>query len=180
MLQAGENLVAVKTNNARVTDVAPLTADFTFYGGLYRDVHLVITNPLHIDTADYASRASTSRPQRQGRLAGLTARVRVTNEGPTSTGRRRTRSSTPGHDGRHAVGTRRWPPRHRQSQHDDHVAKPHLWNGGADPYLYKAYVDVSSRRGIVTDGRGASASAPCAFDPDDRLLPQRAALTCTA
>ena len=31
-------------------------ADFTFYGGIYRDVNLVIANPVHFDLMDYGSK----------------------------------------------------------------------------------------------------------------------------
>ena len=85
-MQAGDNVVAVKVSNASVTDVAPLTADFTFFGGIYRDVHLVIVDPLHIDAVDYASSGVYLTPTNvTAASADLTARVRVTNDGPTST-----------------------------------------------------------------------------------------------
>src|SRR5439155_1654781 len=40
-----DNVIAVKVNNARNADIAPLDADFTFFGGLYRNVSLVVTDP---------------------------------------------------------------------------------------------------------------------------------------
>ena len=36
-------------------DIAPLSADFTFFGGLYRDVYLVYTSPVQLSTTHYAS-----------------------------------------------------------------------------------------------------------------------------
>ncbi|MDE6767396.1 MAG: beta galactosidase jelly roll domain-containing protein, partial [Eubacterium sp.] len=33
-----DNLIAVKVNNERCEAIAPLTADFTFYGGIYREI----------------------------------------------------------------------------------------------------------------------------------------------
>ena len=50
-----DNILAVKVSNAAFTDVAPLNADFTFCGGIYRDVHLLITDPVHVDVEDYGS-----------------------------------------------------------------------------------------------------------------------------
>ena len=38
---AGDNVLAVKVDNARYNAVPPLNADFTFFGGLYRDVNLL-------------------------------------------------------------------------------------------------------------------------------------------
>lgn len=50
-----ENLFAVYVNNVYNPDIPPLSADFTFYGGIYRDVYLQFMNPVHIATNDYAS-----------------------------------------------------------------------------------------------------------------------------
>ncbi|WP_345955845.1 glycoside hydrolase family 2 TIM barrel-domain containing protein [Mucilaginibacter sp. PAMB04168] len=49
------NVIAVKLNNKHNDDIPPLSADFTFFGGIYRDVYLVATNPVHFDTDDNAS-----------------------------------------------------------------------------------------------------------------------------
>ncbi len=39
----GTNLLAVRVDNARFPDIAPLSGDFSVYGGLYRPVHLIVT-----------------------------------------------------------------------------------------------------------------------------------------
>ncbi len=49
------NLIAVKVDNSFNADIPPLTADFTFYGGIYRDVWLVATDDIHFKTTDSAS-----------------------------------------------------------------------------------------------------------------------------
>lgn len=36
-----ENLIAIKINNERTDEIAPITADFTFYGGIYRELELI-------------------------------------------------------------------------------------------------------------------------------------------
>ncbi len=46
--------LAVRVDNAHDPDVPPLDADFTFYGGLYRDVWLVTTDPVHLSLDDAA------------------------------------------------------------------------------------------------------------------------------
>ena len=51
-----QNTLFVKVNNANNPDIAPLSADFTFYGGIYRDVYIVATNPVHFDLANNASK----------------------------------------------------------------------------------------------------------------------------
>jgi len=55
MKVGADNVFAVKVNNASNTNVPPLSADFTFFGGLYREVHLLVTDPIHISPLDYGS-----------------------------------------------------------------------------------------------------------------------------
>jgi beta-galactosidase len=50
----GENVLAVMVSN-ETDGLAPMSADFTFFGGLYRGVKLFTTAPLHIDVLDHAS-----------------------------------------------------------------------------------------------------------------------------
>src|ERR1035437_5227399 len=50
-----DNVIAVKVNNARDSDVLPLSGDFTVFGGLYRDVHLIVPDNLSVTPLHYAS-----------------------------------------------------------------------------------------------------------------------------
>jgi beta-galactosidase len=49
------NEITVKVDNSYSDDIPPLSADFTFYGGIYRDVYLVAANPVHFEMDDHAS-----------------------------------------------------------------------------------------------------------------------------
>lgn len=51
-----DNLIAVKVNNERNEAVIPLTADFTFYGGIYRELEIITKEKLHIGFGEFASR----------------------------------------------------------------------------------------------------------------------------
>ena len=44
----GDNLLSVRVNNLWNARLAPRAGEHTFSGGIYRDVHLVITDPLHV------------------------------------------------------------------------------------------------------------------------------------
>ena len=129
-------------------DVAPLTADFTFFGGLYRDVHLLVTDPLHVDALDfgssgvYCNRPTTSaRRPRPWRPASASATIRRDPRRSRSTpcrGRRRCDRLASVGTSNVSAGSRA---RTLEPSHDD-LANPHLWNGVADPYLYTAYVEI--------------------------------------
>lgn len=49
------NTLAVRVDNVPHSDVPPLDADFTFFGGIYRDVWLIATDPVHVKVTDHAS-----------------------------------------------------------------------------------------------------------------------------
>lgn len=49
------DLIEVRANNRFNEDIPPLTADFTFFGGIYRNVSLLITEPIHFSKNDNAS-----------------------------------------------------------------------------------------------------------------------------
>src|ERR1017187_7755594 len=50
-----DNVIAVKVSNAANANIPPLAADFTFWGGIYRDVHLLVTDPVQISPLDFGS-----------------------------------------------------------------------------------------------------------------------------
>ena len=50
-LAAEGNRLEIAVDNRVQDDLAPVNADFTMYGGLYRDVELVVTDPVCIDPA---------------------------------------------------------------------------------------------------------------------------------
>lgn len=51
-LTTGDNVIAVKVDNRIIQEIAPLSGDFTFYGGIYRKVHIIVADPVHVDLMD--------------------------------------------------------------------------------------------------------------------------------
>jgi beta-galactosidase len=51
----GDNVIAVRVSNAKDLDIPPVSADFTFFGGLYRGVRLLGLSPVSISPIDDAS-----------------------------------------------------------------------------------------------------------------------------
>jgi len=72
------NAIAVKINNRFHKDIPPLSADFTFYGGIYRDVWLMAVDPLHITLDDLGSKGIyISTPQVSAEQASVSIRGKV-------------------------------------------------------------------------------------------------------
>jgi beta-galactosidase len=53
-LKEGDNLISIYVDNSRKEDVYPLMADFSFYGGLYREVKWITASHLHFDLMDHS------------------------------------------------------------------------------------------------------------------------------
>jgi len=141
-----DNLVAVMVNNAPHPDVPPLDADFTFFGGLYRHVHLLATDLLSVTSMDYGSSGVWAK---QTNVRKDSADVRVTagihNAYPES----RTATVTAnivdasGHVVLTSTSDVMIPAGSTiDVAHDMTIRNPHLWDGARDPYLYKVVVDV--------------------------------------
>jgi beta-galactosidase len=71
-VKTGPNVVAVRVNNLWNARLAPRAGEHTFSGGLYRDVSLVVTQPVHI--AWYGTSVTTPKVSRES------ATVRVQTE----------------------------------------------------------------------------------------------------
>ncbi|MDO4228689.1 MAG: glycoside hydrolase family 2 TIM barrel-domain containing protein [Capnocytophaga sp.] len=50
---SGEQYIAVKVDNSHNKDIPPLSADFTFFGGIYRPVHLITMGNKNFSMSDY-------------------------------------------------------------------------------------------------------------------------------
>lgn len=50
---SGEQYISVKVDNSFNEHIPPLSADFTFFGGIYRPVHLITTGEQHFSMSDY-------------------------------------------------------------------------------------------------------------------------------
>ncbi len=125
------NVLTVVVSNA-VSDIYPQTADFTFYGGLYRDVNFIEVSDAHYDLLLDGTQAVFVTPHCSGKTrldlfpvnadgCNLTVELKAA-EGNTG-----------GAYGEEAGA-------HNVIIID--VKDPHLWNGMADPYCYTAVASV--------------------------------------
>lgn len=149
-LQFGQrNRLRVRVDNSRFADVAPLSGDFTVDGGLYRPVHLLVTDPVCLTPLDYATSGVYLTQQRVDRdQAVVEVETKVSNalavaapadvqvELLDATGRSLQSRST---EITVAAGQT------QAALTSLVIDSPHLWNGRADPYLY--HVRVNLRRG---------------------------------
>jgi beta-galactosidase len=84
-LHEGNNELLVKVDNSHNENIPPLTADFTFYGGIYRDVYLIATNKIHFSTQDNGSNGVyITTPQVSNQAATVNIKSIVSNKTNTA------------------------------------------------------------------------------------------------
>ena len=129
------NTLSVSVDNSVNTRVYPQKADFTFYGGIYRDVNLIIINKAHF-ALDY--------------LGSSGIRVTATPEGKNA--KVRIESRTTGGDVRITLLDAEGKPVAEGSGQDLtlQIEKAHRWHGTEDPYLYTCRASVLVN-GVVSD-----------------------------
>ena len=54
-LQEGTNVLDVRVDNTPIQSIAPLSGDFSLYGGIYRRVYLIAVDDVHVDLKNYGS-----------------------------------------------------------------------------------------------------------------------------
>ncbi len=140
------NIVAVKVSNAPDSTISPLRGDFTIFGGLYRDVHLIMLEDVSVSPTEYASPGVFLRQQY---VTPERADVEVTTILRNSSARSRpvtVRCSVTDRRGAQVLSLDTLialgPRSQRNAVQRISLTAPHLWNGRTDPYLYKVSIDV--------------------------------------
>ena len=143
-----DNLIAVKVNNAPTDYIAPITdqGDFTKMGGLYRDVKLIITEKAHIDMLDYGSSGIYVTPKNiTAEKADIDIVVKLAND-DTATKSLTVKAEIFDMDNNTVAVSEASISMASDSRcrlkMNTAVAKPVLWNGRENPYLYKAEITV--------------------------------------
>ncbi|MFE0458316.1 glycoside hydrolase family 2 TIM barrel-domain containing protein [Kitasatospora sp. NPDC058965] len=154
-----DNVIAVKVTNAADPDIAPLSADYSFDGGIYRNVSLWAVDKLQIQMLDYSGPGVYLR---QNTVSASSATVTVTTKlyNNNTTSRTVAVRSIITDAGGTVVADVTSPAAavaanagYRTDQTIT-LSTPRLWNGLADPYLYTANVeihDVTGGADTVTD-----------------------------
>ncbi len=140
---AQENLIVVAVDNQKNDTVYPQNADFTFYGGLYRDVNLIAVNDSRFDLDYFGGPAIAVTPTIKGQTANVEIEVYLTN--PQF---KQTLTYTIKDKNGFVIGDITVPV--EQTKVSLCIEQVHLWHGRKDPYLYTAEV-VLIEDGILLD-----------------------------
>ena len=117
-----ENILEVTVDNSPSDRVYPQTADFTFYGGLYRDVRLISLPSSHFSLENLGTPGIKATPDVKGTLD-----VEVEVDGDYDS----ILYTLLDREGKVVTEENS-----RETKVTLSVSSPHLWNGRKDPYLY--------------------------------------------
>ena len=126
-----ENILEVTVDNSPSDRVYPQTADFTFYGGLYRDVRLISLPSSHFSLENLGTPGIKATPDVKGTLD-----VEVEVDGDYDS----ILYTLLDREGKVVTEENS-----RETKVTLSVSSPHLWNGRKDPYLY--YIKVELLKG---------------------------------
>ena len=137
----GENIISILVDNAANEEVYPQVADFTFYGGIYRDVNIICVKETHFDLDYYGSKGLMITPKVEENKAVIKLDAYVNNL----------------HSGDvidyriyDAEGNLVCENKTAETNCNLIIDNVHLWNGTIDPYLYTAKAEIV-RDDIVID-----------------------------
>ncbi len=122
-----ESLLVVAVDNTANETVYPQMADFTFYGGIYRDVNLICVSESHFDLDYYGGPGIAVTPTIEGNKAAVKVDTYLTNAKDSQT----IRYTIYDKDENVVAQTET-----AETSATLEIDSVHLWNGRKDPYLY--------------------------------------------
>ncbi len=135
-----KTMIVLAVDNAPNDRVYPQVADFTFYGGLYRDVNIIGVPASHFDLDYYGGPGIKVTPTVDGQNANVEIEVFVTNSKMGQYQQYTVRDA----EGEVVASV-------ATDGSKIHVAieNVHLWNGRKDPYLYTVEVNLVEDKEIL-------------------------------
>lgn len=125
-----EVTITVVADNSHFDDVYPQSADFTFYGGMYRPVQIIVVPETHFDLDFYGSLGMTYQATVEMFDALVDLRAWVKNPQPTD----QVHFEIADEEGN--IVSEVYVPASEKVQTQTTIVNPHLWQGVDDPYLY--------------------------------------------
>jgi len=157
------NIMEVYVNNLPNDRVYPQKADFTFYGGIYRDVYMIITDSVHFDMYDHGGNGFYITPHLCGKdasvtfetyITGKTDKITVAVEGIGET----ELSLTKVKNEENKISF--------MGQGSITIHDVHRWDGLDDPYLYNATATVYNKGKEVDRISDKFGCREYSFDPE--------------
>ncbi len=128
-----DNLIVIAVDNSANDIVYPQNADFTFYGGLYRDINIIAVPESHFDLEYYGGPGIKVTPEINGNDANVEVEVYLTNAKDSQT-----LDFTVKDQEGNVIAT--GGQKASETKANFTISNVHLWHGRKDPYLYSVEV----------------------------------------
>ena len=135
-----KTMIVIAVDNAPNEQVYPQVADFTFYGGLYRNVNIISVPASHFDLDYYGAPGVKVTPVIEGKNAKVEVEAFVTN-GKLGQSLRYTLLDAEGNAVAECVCD--------DTKATLSIENVHLWHGRKDPYLYTAKVELLEKDAAI-------------------------------
>ena len=137
-----KTMIVIAVDNAPNDTVYPQVADFTFYGGLYRDVNIIAVSESHFDLDYYGTPGIKVTPVVDGNDANVEVEVFVTG-GKLGQNIKYTLYDADCNE----IATCTC----NDTKTSFKIENVHLWNGRKDPYLYCVEAELMEEGKVIDD-----------------------------
>ncbi len=152
-----ESLLVIAVDNAANETVYPQMADFTFYGGLYRDVNIIAVSASHFDLDYYGAPGIKVTPVVEGNNANVEVEVFVT-------------GSKLGQKVRYTIldkeGNLVAEATTADTKANFVLENVHKWHGRKDPYLYTAKAELLEEEAVLDNVSARFGCRSYEIDPE--------------
>jgi beta-galactosidase len=177
-LRAGQNRLLVRTDNTSpeakgspTAETLPMGGDWFMFGGIYRKVALVTTDPLHLDLDDHGGPGVYARTLQIDPTSATVEVVAKVRNDAAGAARSTVRYSLLDKQGKVVASAKEnvlvQPGAGGAGKARLTVPGPRLWNGRADPYLYRVKVDVLAEGRVRDTMIRNFGIRTMRFDPDE-------------
>ena len=128
-----DNLFVIAVDNSPNKQVYPQVADFTFYGGLYRDVNIICVNESHFELEHFGGTGVKVTPEISGKNARIDAQVWVNNK----KNGQKIRYTVLDKSNNEIVSSVS-----EETNVSLFIENVHLWHGRKNPYLYTLITEL--------------------------------------
>ena len=156
-----ENLLVIAVDNAANDKVYPQMADFTFYGGLYRDVNIICVNDSHFELMHHGGPGLKITPE----INGINADVEIETWVVNLKDNQKLRYVIKAADGK-VVAEKET----TDTKVNLEINNVHLWHGKKDPYLYTAEIEIVDGENVVDNISSHFGCRTFKIDPENGFI----------
>ena len=155
------SLLAIAVDNSPNETVYPQMADFTFYGGIYRDVNIICVNETHFDLDYYGAPGIKITPVMDGDNANVEVEVFLTNakEGQT------VRYTIYDKDEKEIAQIET-----AETKASFVIENAHKWHGRKDPYLYCCEAELVENGEVIDNVCNRFGCRSFKIDPENGFI----------